>query len=80
MAFFSSLKAKNLPRIPVIPTLSVEIENILPNLLANGNGQFSWGELAAIRGEGYAAAHPEGIAQRRLYFRRLLEESRPHGS
>ena len=34
------------------------------------------GELAAIRSEEYAAAHPEEIARRRLFFRRLLEECR----
>ena len=38
------------------------------------------GALAAIRSEKYAAAHPEEIARRRLFFRRLLEECRPHGS
>lgn len=37
------------------------------------------GELAAIRSEEYAAAHPEEIARRRLFFRRLLEESRWRG-
>ena len=37
------------------------------------------GELAAIRSEEYAAAHPEEIARRRLFFRRLLEESRLSG-
>ena len=30
--------------------------------------------VAAIRSEEYAAAHPEEIARRRLFFRRLLEE------
>ena len=37
------------------------------------------GELAAIRSEEYAAAHPEEIARRRLFFRRLLEECRQSG-
>ena len=37
------------------------------------------GELAAIRSEEYAAAHPEEIARRRLFFRRLLGESRWRG-
>ena len=37
------------------------------------------GELAAIRSEEYAAAHPAEIAQRRLFFRRMLEDSRPDG-
>ena len=37
------------------------------------------GELAAIRSEEYAAAHPEEIARRRLFFRRLLEECRLSG-
>ena len=37
------------------------------------------GELAAIRSEEYAAAHPEEIARRRLFFRRLLEECRWSG-
>ena len=32
------------------------------------------GELAAIRSEEYAAAHPAEIARRRRFFRRLLEE------
>ena len=30
------------------------------------------GALAAIRSEEYAAAHPEEIARRRLFFRRFL--------
>ena len=37
------------------------------------------GELAAIRSEEYAAAHPTEIARRRLFFRRLLEEGRRSG-
>ena len=37
------------------------------------------GELAAIRSEEYAAAHPEEIARRRLFFRRLLEDIRWRG-
>ena len=37
------------------------------------------GALAAIRSEEYAAAHPEEIALRRLFFRRLLEEGRQSG-
>ena len=37
------------------------------------------GELAAIRSEEYAAAHPEEIARRRRYFRRLLEKGRQSG-
>ena len=37
------------------------------------------GELAAIRSEEYAAAHPEEIARRRRFFRRLLEVGRPSG-
>ena len=37
------------------------------------------GELAAIRSEEYAAAHPEEIARWRLFFRRLLEECRWSG-
>ena len=37
------------------------------------------GELAAIRSEEYAAAHPEEIALRRLFFRRLLGERRWSG-
>ena len=37
------------------------------------------GALAAIRSEEYAAAHPEEIARRRLFFRRLLEECRWSG-
>ena len=37
------------------------------------------GELAAIRSEEYAAAHPEEIAWRRLFFRRLLEDIRWRG-
>ena len=37
------------------------------------------GKLAAIRSEEYAAAHPEEIALRRLFFRRLLEEGRQSG-
>ena len=32
------------------------------------------GELAAIRSEEYAAVHPEEIARRRRFFRRLQEE------
>ena len=32
----------------------------------------AFGMLAAIESEGYAAAHPEEIARRRLFFRRLL--------
>ena len=32
--------------------------------------------MAAIRSEEYAAVHPEEIARRRLFFRRLLEECR----
>lgn len=32
------------------------------------------GELAAIRSEEYAAAHPAEIVRRRRFFRRLLEE------
>ena len=35
------------------------------------------GELAAIRSEEYAAAQPEEIARRRLFFRRLPAENRP---
>ena len=38
------------------------------------------GELAAIRSEEYAAAHPEEIARRRLFFRRVLDECRLYGS
>ena len=34
------------------------------------------GALAAIRSEEYAAAHPEEIAERRFFFRRLLEKGR----
>ena len=37
------------------------------------------GELAAIRSEEYAAAHPEEIARRRHFFRRVLEECRRSG-
>ena len=37
------------------------------------------GELAAIRSEEYAAAHPEEIARRRRFFRRLLGERRWSG-
>ena len=37
------------------------------------------GKLAAIRSEEYAAAHPEEIARRRRFFRRLLEECRQSG-
>ena len=37
------------------------------------------GELAAIRSAEYAAAHPAEIAQRRLLFRRMLEECRRNG-
>ena len=37
------------------------------------------GELAAIRSEEYAAAHPEEIARRRRFFRRLLEKGRQSG-
>ena len=37
------------------------------------------GALAAIRSEEYAAAHPEEIARRRRFFRRLLEECRQSG-
>ena len=37
------------------------------------------GELAAIRSEEYAAAHPAEIARRRRFFRRLLEEGRHSG-
>ena len=37
------------------------------------------GMLAAIECEEYAAAHPEEIALRRLFFRRLLEEGRQSG-
>ena len=37
------------------------------------------GELAAIRSEEYAAAHPAEIARRRRFFRRLLEEGRQSG-
>ena len=37
------------------------------------------GALAAIRSEEYAAVHPEEIARRRLFFRRLLEECRRSG-
>ena len=37
------------------------------------------GALAAIRSEEYAAAHPEEIARRRLFFRRLLEDIRRRG-
>ena len=37
------------------------------------------GELAAIRSEEYAAAHPAEISRRRLFFRRLLEECRRSG-
>ena len=37
------------------------------------------GELAAIRSEEYAAAHPAEIARRRRFFRRLLEECRQSG-
>ena len=36
-------------------------------------------ELAAIGSEEYAAAHPEEIARRRRFFRRLLEECRQSG-
>lgn len=34
------------------------------------------GALAAIRSEEYAAAHPAEIAERRFFFRRLLEKGR----
>ena len=37
------------------------------------------GELAAIRSEEYAAAHPEEIERRRRFFWRLLEEGRRSG-
>ena len=37
------------------------------------------GALAAIRSEEYAAAHPEEIARRRRFFRRLLGECRRIG-
>ena len=37
------------------------------------------GELAAIRSEEYAAAHPEEIARRRRFFWRLLGECRRIG-
>ena len=37
------------------------------------------GELAAIRSEECAAAHPEEIARRRRFFRRLLGENRSSG-
>ena len=37
------------------------------------------GELAAIRSEEYAAAHPAEIALRRSFFRRMLEEGRRSG-
>ena len=37
------------------------------------------GMLAAIESEEYAAANPEEIARRRLFFRRVLEDSRPDG-
>ena len=37
------------------------------------------GELAAVQGEEYAAAHPAEIALRRLFFRRMLEECRRSG-
>ena len=37
------------------------------------------GALAAIRSEECAAAHPEEIARRRLFFRRLLEDIRRRG-
>ena len=37
------------------------------------------GELVAIECEEYAAAHPEEIARRRLFFRRLLGECRRSG-
>ena len=37
------------------------------------------GELAAIRSEEYAAAHPAEISRRRLFFRRLLGERRWSG-
>ena len=37
------------------------------------------GELAAIRSEEYAAAHPEEITRRRRFFRRLLGECRRIG-
>ena len=37
------------------------------------------GDLAAIRSEEYAAAHPEEIARRRRFFRRLLGECRRIG-
>ena len=37
------------------------------------------GELSAIRSEENAAAHPEEIALRRRFFRRLLEEGRRSG-
>ena len=39
----------------------------------------AFGMLAAIESEEYAAAHPEEIARRRLFFRRLLEERRSSG-
>ena len=37
------------------------------------------GELAAIRSEEYAVAHPAEIARRRRFFRRLLGERRWSG-
>ena len=37
------------------------------------------GKLSAIPSEEYAAAHPEEIARRRLFFRRVLEEGRLSG-
>ena len=37
------------------------------------------GALAAIRSEEDAAAHPEEIARRRRFFRRLLEKGRQSG-
>ena len=39
----------------------------------------AFGMLAAIRSEEYAAAHPEEIARRRRFFRRLLGECRRSG-
>ena len=50
-------------------------------MMAASDAELIWrairlGKLAAIRSEEYAAAHPEEIAWRRLFFRRLLEDGR----
>ena len=52
-------------------------------MAANDAESVKWamrvGELAAIRSEEYAAAHPAEISRRRLFFRRLLGECRRSG-